>query len=238
MVRQSGRITSTIKEQVYRILKHEISTGELVQGQWLQEKELAKRLDVSRSPIREALLMLAADGLVVEYPNKGVFVRTFSEHDIEEIYDMRVMMESYAILNAQANLTDADREELALIRQKFVDLHAADDLDSYIEVDNTLHHLFIRLSGNSLLEQSYLKLNAIVEQFRMYSLITKQRFDESVDEHNGVIDGILSGALQKAIDTNHKHLLLAKDKIIDYLRNTDDVAEALSRRRSAQSRRG
>ncbi|MCD8351504.1 MAG: GntR family transcriptional regulator [Planctomycetaceae bacterium] len=237
MVRQSGRITSTIKEQVYRILKHEISTGQLIQGQWLQEKELAKRLDVSRSPIREALLMLAADGLVVEYPNKGVFVRTFSEHDIEEIYDMRVMMESYAILNCQANLSDEDREELRLYREKFVTMHAADDLDSYIEVDNALHYLFIRLSGNSLLVQSYLKLNAIVQQFRMYSLITKQRFDESVDEHTGVIDGILSGALQKAIDTNHKHLLLAKDKIIDYLRNTEDVAEALSRRQSAQSRR-
>lgn len=217
-MRKDGHIASTIKEQVYRILKEEICSGELKPGQWLQEKELARRLSVSRSPIREALRMLASDGLVVEYPNKGVFVRTVTEHDMEEIFDMRVMMESYAILNSQIHLTEESRARLRAYIRDMVSLHAAGDLNAYIQIDNALHLLFIQLSGNNLLVQSYAKINAIVQQFRIYSLITQQRFDESVGEHSEVVEGILAGALQKAIETNHKHLLLAKDKIIDYLR--------------------
>lgn len=212
-------IASTIKEQVYQILKAEICSGELKAGLWLQELELAKRLRVSRSPIREALRLLSGDGLVVEIPNKGVFVREFTEHDIEEIYDMRVMMESYAILNSHVNLTPGHVKLLHEYLDSLVALHAADNLNEYMEVDSKLHALLIALSGNSLLEESYRKISSMVQQFRLYSLLGQQRFDESVDEHCSVVNSILSGAAQKAIDTNHKHLMLARDKVLVHLRS-------------------
>ena len=70
------RPIKTIRNQVYQILKDDICEGRFAPGQWLQENELAERLCVSRSPIREALRQLASDGLVVEIPNKGVFVKS------------------------------------------------------------------------------------------------------------------------------------------------------------------
>ena len=95
-----GRI-KTIRNQVYQILKDDICEGRFAPGQWLQENELAERLCVSRSPIREALRQLASDGLVVEIPNKGVFVKEFTARDIEEIFDLRVLLEDYAISKLQ-----------------------------------------------------------------------------------------------------------------------------------------
>ena len=95
-----------------QILKDDICEGRFAPGQWLQENELAERLCVSRSPIREALRQLASDGLVVEIPNKGVFVKEFTARDIEEIFDLRVLLEDYAISKLQHHLTTADMQQL------------------------------------------------------------------------------------------------------------------------------
>ena len=106
------RPIKTIRNQVYQILKDDICEGRFAPGQWLQENELAERLCVSRSPIREALRQLASDGLVVEIPNKGVFVKEFTTRDIEEIFDLRVLLEDYAISKLQHHLTTADMQQI------------------------------------------------------------------------------------------------------------------------------
>ena len=106
------KVINTIRGQVYELLKQAICDGEFEPGQWLQENELAEKLSVSRSPIREALRQLAADGLVIEVPNKGVFVREFTAKDIEEIFDIRVLMENYAIDKMNEHLTEEDSTQL------------------------------------------------------------------------------------------------------------------------------
>ena len=80
---QIRRIT-TIKQQVYEILRDDICSGVYAPGQQIQETELSKKLEISRSPIREALRQLVSEGLAVEYPNRGVFVKTYTPKDIEE----------------------------------------------------------------------------------------------------------------------------------------------------------
>ena len=102
----------TIKHQIYQIIKKEICNGNYAAGQWLQEKELAEQLNVSRSPVREALKQLVDEGLAIEYPNKGVFVKEFTVKDIEEIYDVRILLESYAIKNSVKTLTSKNIQEL------------------------------------------------------------------------------------------------------------------------------
>ena len=84
----------TMKHQIYKIIKDEICNGHYPPGYWLQEKELAAKMDVSRSPVREALKQLVDEGLAIDYPNTGVFVKELTSKDIEEIYDVRIMLES------------------------------------------------------------------------------------------------------------------------------------------------
>ena len=108
----------TMKHQIYQILKKEICDGNFPPGQWLQEKELAEKLNVSRSPVREALKQLVDEGLAIEYPNKGVFVKEFTVKDIEEIYEVRILLESYAIKNSVKTITTSNIRELMEILHK------------------------------------------------------------------------------------------------------------------------
>ena len=96
---QIRRIT-TIKQQVYEILRDDICSGVYAPGQQIQETELSKKLEISRSPIREALRQLVSEGLAVEYPNRGVFVKTYTPKDIEDVFDLRILLESYAIMRS------------------------------------------------------------------------------------------------------------------------------------------
>ena len=141
------RPIKTIRNQVYQILKDDICEGRFAPGQWLQENELAERLCVSRSPIREALRQLASDGLVVEIPNKGVFVKEFTARDIEEIFDLRVLLEDYAISKLQHHLTTADMQQLIDCLNEMERLHAQKNLRAYTDMDSKLHGLLIELCG-------------------------------------------------------------------------------------------
>ena len=116
-MRQTGPI-QTISDQVYSILRRKICEGEYAPGSWLQEVDLCDQLGVSRSPVREALRRLVSDGLVINIPNKGTFVKEFTCKDIDEIFDMRVLLEGYAILRSHQNLTSQRIETLlAILRE-------------------------------------------------------------------------------------------------------------------------
>ncbi|MDD3368666.1 MAG: GntR family transcriptional regulator [Lachnospiraceae bacterium] len=223
------KAVNTISGQVYDILRDEISSGTYPAGYWLQENELAKQLSVSRSPVREALRKLVADRLVVEIPNKGIFVREFSAKDIEEVFDVRVMLESYAIEHIHENLTDAGITEFRECLDHLHSTHAADDLKSYIGYDTELHNIMIRFSGNALVESIYNQVHIIIQQFRIYSLKSTKRFDKSVEEHENIVHCILINDTERAIRLNNEHLTLAKDRIIEYLETlklTDETTDA------------
>ncbi len=220
------RTVSTIRNQVYQILKEEICGGAFDPGQWLQEKDLADRLSVSRSPVREALRQLAADGLVVEYPNKGVFVKEVTSRDIEEIYDLRVLMENHAISRLKGHLSTSGIEMLVACLAEMETAYAKDDLRLYTHVDARLHSLLISLSDNSLLVSTYERMLTLVQQFRIYSLISRKRFDESIEEHRGIVHAILKGDLPGAQVINQRHLELAHEKILEYLAKREKPLQA------------
>ena len=220
------RPIKTIRNQVYQILKDDICEGRFAPGQWLQENELAERLCVSRSPIREALRQLASDGLVVEIPNKGVFVKEFTARDIEEIFDLRVLLEDYAISKLQHHLTTADMQQLIDCLNEMERLHAQKDLRAYTDMDSKLHGLLIELCGNSLLESMYARIHSLNQQFRIYSLTSTQRFNESMEEHRDIVHCLLTNNADEARAINKRHLQLAKDKIIQHFSEQEALKQA------------
>ena len=214
-------ISATIKEQVYQILKQKVCEQQYKPGQWLQEKELASYLNVSRSPVREALRMLANDGLVVEIPNKGIFVREFSRKDIMDIYDMRNMLESYAIAHSNANLSESSREELLETVHNLEEAQKNNDLKQYVEFDTQLHLQIIKLGGNPIINSTYERLRSMLQPFRIYSLMKHERFDSSVREHADIVKWILMGEVEKAIELNINHLSRAQESILVYMSNEE-----------------
>lgn len=209
-----------MKHQIYQILKKEICDGNFPPGQWLQEKELAEKLNVSRSPVREALKQLVDEGLAIEYPNKGVFVKEFTVKDIEEIYEVRILLESYAIKNSVKTITTSNIRELMEILHVLTKQYENNDLASYIKTDTQLHQYIITLGGNSIVSDIYKRIYSQSQQFRIYSLTTKRRFDDSVIEHKQVVENICSGNWKEADRVNKIHLTLAREEIIEHFEAT------------------
>ncbi len=213
----SRPIANTIKEQVYQILKKQICNGIYEPGKWLQENELANELNVSRSPVREALRQLASDGLVINVPNKGVFVKEITPKDIEDIFDLRVMLESYAIKKSFDNLTDENKKVFLEFICNLKKAHYESNLQLYTKLDAKLHNLIISLGGNLLVQSTYEKVSSMTQQFRIYSLTDQQRFDDSLKEHLNIVHNILKGDVMEADRINKIHLQLARDKILEYM---------------------
>ena len=210
---------NTISQQVYSILKKEIVSGTYKPGDWLQEMELAKNLEVSRSPIREALRQLTADGLVVEIPNKGSFVREFTEKEIREIFEVREMLESYAIRHLNKQWSQEEIEVFKTYREDFNRLYNEGNLDEYIVVDSRFHRFLVACTGNSILLDLYQKVRNMNMLFRIMSLSTKERFDESLKEHVSIIDNLLKGNSSEADLINRVHLAYARDTAIAHIQN-------------------
>lgn len=203
------RSIKTIRDQVYQILRDDICAGKYAPGFWLQEGELTESLGVSRSPVREALRHLVADGLLIEIPNKGVFVKEFTARDIDEIFDMRVMLESYAIRKSRSRMTSARLQKLFDILEELERTFASGKLEDYTQVDEYLHKWIVELSENSLVISTYDRVRSMNQQFRVLSLTSHRRFDESLDEHRQIVQYLALGNVEAACETNNRHLELA-----------------------------
>ena len=215
------RTVTTIREQVYKILRDDICQGVYAPGTRLQEVDLAENLSVSRSPVREALRQLAADGLLLEIPNKGVYVKEFTVKDIEEIYDLRVMLESYGILHSTGHITSIRRERLLGFLADLESFLQKGDLESYTSIDEQLHSHIVHLGDNSLINDTYDRVRSMNQQFRILSLMDEQRFRESMDEHREIVLALVTGDPQRADDINRHHLELARAAILKRMKNEE-----------------
>ena len=207
----------TIRDQVYQILRDEICSGKYPPGSWLQEQELTEHLGVSRSPVRESLRRLVADGLLVEIPNKGVFVKEFTQRDIDEIFDMRLMLESYAIRKSRGRMTSARLKKLVELLDKLERTHGAGDLVAYTRTDELLHNRIVELGENSLVISTYDRVRSMIRQFRVLSLTSHKRFAESLEEHRKLVHLLAVGDVEAACAVNTYHLQMACQCIKEHL---------------------
>ncbi len=211
------RRIQTIADQVYSILRKNICEGQYPPGSWLQEVELCNQLGVSRSPVREALHRLVSDGLVVSVPNRGTFVKEFTCRDIDEIFDMRVMLEEYAIRRSRRNMTSQHIETLLDILRQLEYFYAAGDVEEYTRVDAVLHKEMVALGNNSIVSTTYDRVGIMNQQFRVLSLSVRSRFEESLGEHRQVIQALIEGNTAMAEQCNRRHLELARECIKEQL---------------------
>ena len=215
-MRQTGPI-QTISDQVYSILRRKICEGEYAPGSWLQEVDLCDQLGVSRSPVREALRRLVSDGLVINIPNKGTFVKEFTCKDIDEIFDMRVLLEGYAILRSHQNLTSQRIETLLAILREMEITYDAGRLEEYTRADEELHREIVALGNNSIVSWTYDRVGFMNQQFRVLSLSVRRRFEESMDEHRQTIHALIEGRAEEAEQCNRRHVELARACIKEQL---------------------
>lgn len=181
---------SVAVDKAYAALREKIFSGELVAGDRLKERELCEELEVSRTPVREALRRLQADGLVLIEPRRGGIVAGVSVDEVNEIYSLGILLESYAARLAADCVTPEALAALDEILEQMAIALRDDSPESrqvYLELDSDLHRHIIEITGNrrlgSLLSQ-IVGIPVLVQAFNRYS---HQELKKSLEQHRNIV---------------------------------------------------
>ncbi len=203
-------------KSAYNSLKKAILENEYPNGTPLREQDLAEHLHVSRTPIREALRQLEKEGLVVNYPARGCFVTSITPYDVEEIYELRTMLELFALEKSFNRITAADLDS---IESKFALSNDAFDFEAYHDADRSLHRLFFDRCGNKRAVRFMEMLNAQVERIRHFSdIYTPRTNEERLTEHLEIIRCIREKDLEATKNALSTHLRHVADAAIETCR--------------------
>jgi DNA-binding GntR family transcriptional regulator len=200
------------REKAYEFLKDTILADPEMQGRFISEQDIANQIGVSRTPIREALLLLAAEDLVQLVPKKGAYVAPLSSRQITELMELRGVVERYAAERTMAEGTVPLRKMMELIeQQRFL----VEDPRQFIDVDRQFHALLVAATGNELLAKTYEGLRARQVRAGVVALYRAHNRQQAViDEHDAIVAALESGdvgaataAITAHLDTTLKVLL-------------------------------
>ena len=195
-----------IKDVLFDAFKQAITLGRVPAGTSINEKQLAQSLHISRTPIRAALDMLAADRLVDRKPGSGVIVRGISKRDAEEVFEIRVVLETLATTKAARNMTDEDFEELRELLERGQRLNANDDVEGVVDNWDDFNR-FIFAKANSPRLQSIIEpLQAYTRYFRNVSARPEERRNQALEEHWGIYLAMRFGPEKKIEQVVRAHL--------------------------------
>ncbi|AXB45704.1 GntR family transcriptional regulator [Amycolatopsis albispora] len=197
MAARSGR------EKAYEFLKGEVLPDPAAQGQFISEQDLASRIGVSRTPIREALLMLAAEELVQLVPNRGAYIAPLTGRDLSELIELRGMMERFAAEKTIAGDGVPVERMRATLKQQ-AELADPAQAKEFIELDTAFHTHLIDAAGNAMLSKAYAGLRDRQLRAGLVALFACPNRQHAVcEEHQAIVDGLAArdlAATHAAID--------------------------------------
>ena len=177
-------------EEVAELLRQRIFARELEPGSWIDELRIAEELGISRTPLREALKVLAAEGLVTMKVRRGAYVTEVSEKDLRDVYHLLALLESDAARVVAERATDA---QLAALQTQHNDLEAAvGDRDRFFEINEAFHQQLLILSDNKWRSQMVADLRKVMKLNRHHSLFKSGRIEQSLAEHQGILQALLA----------------------------------------------
>ncbi|MFB6641678.1 GntR family transcriptional regulator [Streptomyces chartreusis] len=194
------------REKAYAYLKDTVLTDPGMQGAFLSEQELADRIGVSRTPVREALLQLAAEDLVELVPKRGARVSPLTGREIRELMELRGIVERYAAQQLVAG-GGAPVAELRSLLERQRELTGADQAREFIAVDHRFHTVLVSAVGNALLDRHYEGLRSRQVRAGVVALFNQQGRQEAVlEEHEAILDALEAGDAQAAWAAIDHHL--------------------------------
>lgn len=193
--------------------------GHLAPGARIPERELCERFDVSRTPLREALKVLAAEGLVELLPHRGARVRHFSETDIRNLFEVIAGFDFVAGRLACARITD---DEVAAIERLHLEMYAAylrRELADYFRLNQMIHLAIVEAAGNPVLSANYASANAAVRRLRFSAnLVNRDRLSDAMREHESMIDALRRRAGQELGMLMFLHMQTKCEAVCEFMR--------------------
>lgn len=205
-------------QRAYQAMRDMIFSGELAPGSDHLESEMATRLGVSRTPVREAALMLESQGLLELRPRKGVRILPVSPDDMAEIYDVLTELECLAARNAaEKRLTDKSLQTLTNAIESMELAVSAGDLEQWAQSDDAFHRELVRLGGNSRVTAIFEMMNDQVRRARAVTLFMRDMPVQSNEDHRQVYEAIKAGDAKRAGEVHRSHRQNAKQMMLDLL---------------------
>ena len=183
------------KDQVYQYLKTALIKGELHTGEIYSEQQVADQLNVSRTPVREAVLRLTHEGMLEVHANRGWMVRPVSEDDLREIVAARIAIEGYSIRWLTVDAPESVRQKtiarMGTVQEKSRAYIAGDSMRyEFMKLDTEFHTLLVAATGNSYLIRIHEQMRTKLEQAIFTSLHHRRRHAEAWEEHAAILAGI------------------------------------------------
>ena len=181
-----------LNQIVFERLHLDILRNRLKPGDPLRQEEITERLGVSRTPVREAIQRLQAEGLVTFVPRKGAVVSSIPHKRIEEIYEIRARLESFAAGLAVEHITEQQESRLKKLVQEMEKLDPEADLEKVLEKNREFHYIIYSAAGNETLVEMIGQLWKHIQRLRSFYLLTPNGYQESTAEHRLILDAILA----------------------------------------------
>jgi len=194
-------------EEVAELLRQRIFNRSLPPGSWIDELRIAEELGISRTPMREALKVLAAEGLVTMKVRRGAYVTEVSEQDLRDVYDLLALLESDAARDVCLRATDAQCRELAEMHMQLVD--SADpergSRERFFDINEAFHLRVLDVAGNRWRKQMVMDLRKVMKLNRHSSLFKTGRIQESLQEHDAIVQAMLARDANAAVEAVKRH---------------------------------
>ncbi|MGN7202306.1 GntR family transcriptional regulator [Arthrobacter sp. SAFR-044] len=197
---------------VYGELKRRILSLELKPGERIYEPAMASALQVSRTPLREAIRRLISEDLLEQQPTGGVLVPALDEAAISELYEVRAAMESLMARNACLKATPADIEALhGILERNAAMVTFADDA---MQQGMALHAKIAAIAGNSWARRFHGQISSHMERYRHFTNSTQERRDQALAQHRTLVDAVSGGDPEKAAHIAFEHVMGARDAAV------------------------
>jgi DNA-binding GntR family transcriptional regulator len=183
-----------------------IVEGGLVAGEWINETELCQLLQISRTPLREALKILATEGMVELIPRRGAHVAKLSPRELVDVFEALGGIEGLAAELAALRMSSADLEKLRELQVLIEQRHQARNRLAYFHDNQELHKAIVRLSGNSAIAEIHARLIARVRRARYQAILSEARWSASVKEHALILAALENRDARRAGELMRQHV--------------------------------
>lgn len=226
-------VRSGLHEEAAMRLRALIIRGDLSPGEQLVEADLCEALGISRTPLREALKLLAAEGLVQLRLNRSSLVTPILREEIDELFEAVAGIERIAAELAAVRMTARDHQKLATLQERMERHHDAGELREYFELNQQIHSFVLACARNGALKSTHDGLMARVERARFFALSSQERWDESVEEHRAIMRALAARDGDKAGRLLAHHIRRTGQVVNDALHADVEAGDAGSEPRAA-----
>ncbi|MDO9277767.1 MAG: GntR family transcriptional regulator [Polaromonas sp.] len=190
-------------QEVAELLRQRIFNRELTPGSWIDELKLAEEYGISRTPLREALKVLATEGLVTMKLRRGAYVTEVSERDLTDVYHLLALLESDAAGVVAAQATDAQLKELQTLHRELE--KSVSNREKFFQINERFHMRLLEIADNRWRDQMVADLRKVMKLNRHNSLLKSGRIQESLAEHQAIMNALMARDVKASAQAMQTH---------------------------------